>query len=91
MGAYGDSLRGKTMASDQNSNKEWNSTFGAGGRERRQANDAANDAATLAAHAAAMSLNVDSSKTSNVDHGSDPYNTSGGFDRKKHWTRVGKR
>ena len=25
------------------------------------------------------------------DLGSDPYNTSGSFDRKKHWTRVGKR
>ncbi len=23
--------------------------------------------------------------------GSDPYNTSGSFDRKKHWSRVGKR
>jgi hypothetical protein len=23
--------------------------------------------------------------------GSDPYNTSGSFDRKKHWERVGKR
>jgi hypothetical protein len=25
------------------------------------------------------------------DQGSDPYNTSGSFDRKKHWTRVGRR
>jgi hypothetical protein len=25
------------------------------------------------------------------DRGADPYNTSGSFDRKKHWSRVGKR
>ena len=25
------------------------------------------------------------------DQGSDPHNTSGGFDRTKNWTRVGKR
>jgi hypothetical protein len=25
------------------------------------------------------------------DRGSDPYNTSGSFDRKKHWARVGRR
>jgi hypothetical protein len=25
------------------------------------------------------------------DRGVDPYNTSGSFDRNKHWTRVGKR
>jgi hypothetical protein len=25
------------------------------------------------------------------EQGSDPYNTSGSFDRKKHWARVGKR
>jgi hypothetical protein len=26
-----------------------------------------------------------------AQHGSDPYNTSGSFDRKMHWTRVAKR
>lgn len=26
-----------------------------------------------------------------VERNSDPYNTSGSFDRKKHWERVGKR
>jgi hypothetical protein len=79
------------MASDEKSNKAQDSTFGAGGRERRQASEAANDAAKLAAHAAALSLNAGSSKTPTMDYGSDPYNTSGGFDRKNHWTRVGKR
>jgi hypothetical protein len=30
-------------------------------------------------------------KTTHAERGSDPYNTSGSFDRKKNWTRVGKR
>jgi hypothetical protein len=30
-------------------------------------------------------------KPSFKEQGSDPYNTSGGFDRTKNWTRVGKR
>jgi hypothetical protein len=30
-------------------------------------------------------------KAANDQRGSDPYNTSGTFDRKKNWARVGKR
>jgi hypothetical protein len=30
-------------------------------------------------------------KPSIKEQGADPYNTSGSFDRKKHWTRVGRR
>ena len=30
-------------------------------------------------------------KAANEARGFDPYNTSGSFDRKKHWERVGKR
>ena len=30
-------------------------------------------------------------KAANERHGLDPYNTSGSFDRKKNWARVGKR
>jgi hypothetical protein len=30
-------------------------------------------------------------KASKDSHGVDPYNTSGSFDRKKNWSRVGKR
>jgi hypothetical protein len=30
-------------------------------------------------------------KVSYKEQGSDPYNSSGSFDRKKNWTRVGKR
>jgi hypothetical protein len=42
-----------------------------------------------AAHA--LSLDPGPKKVSYKEQGSDPYNTSGSFDRKKHWTRVGKR
>jgi hypothetical protein len=51
-------------------------------RERRRAEDVARIIRTL-------SLDVESPKAS--DQGSDPYNTSGSFDRKKNWTKVGKR
>ena len=53
-------------------------------RERRRAEDVARIIRTL-------SLDVGSAPVSAQDLGSDPYNTSGGFDRKKNWTRVGKR
>jgi len=42
---------------------------------------------------AAKSLNVESAppKPGSETHGFDPYNTTGGFDRKKNWTQVRKR
>ena len=67
------------MASDKiRSDPE--STFSFGVNELRSAKTArksARDAAPL--------------KAVNEDRGSDPYNTSGSFDRKKNWSRVGKR
>jgi hypothetical protein len=41
----------------------------------------------------AQTLTVDPAptKAANENRGFDPYNTSGSFDRKKNWTRVGKR
>jgi hypothetical protein len=42
-----------------------------------------------AAHA--LSLDMGPKKVSYKEQGSDPYNTSGGFDRTKNWTRIGKR
>jgi hypothetical protein len=39
----------------------------------------------------ALSLDTMPHKTAPDQRGSDPYNTSGSFDRKKHWVRVGKR
>jgi hypothetical protein len=69
------------MASDNKSRKDSENTFSFGVRELRQAK-----------RIEALSL-VDTgiSKTQNKQQGSDPYNTSGSFDRTKNWTRVGKR
>jgi hypothetical protein len=38
-----------------------------------------------------LSLDSARRKTATETAGSDPYNTSGSFDRKKNWARVGKR
>ena len=38
-----------------------------------------------------LALDEEDLKAADRDQGSDPYNTSGGFDRTKNWTRVGKR
>jgi hypothetical protein len=38
-----------------------------------------------------LSLDTVPHKTATDQRGSDPYNTSGSFDRKKNWARVGKR
>ena len=56
------------------------STFSYGVREMRQAK-------------AAKQLRVDAEplKAANEKQGFDPYNTSGSFDRKNNWMRVGKR
>ena len=51
--------------------------------------------AELAAKRAAAQLSLDAAKKKarpeGESQGFDPYNTSGSFDRKKHWERVGKR
>ncbi len=38
-----------------------------------------------------LTLSVEPVKVSVASRGFDPYNTSGSFDRKKHWARIGKR
>ena len=38
-----------------------------------------------------LALDPGPKKTAYNNQGSDPYNTSGSFDRTKNWTRVGKR
>ena len=38
-----------------------------------------------------LSLDTESHKKMGVARSSDPYNTSGSFDRKKNWARIGKR
>jgi hypothetical protein len=70
------------MSSDQKIRGDDDSKFTYGVRELRQAKAAA--AKTLA-------VDEDTPKTVNKNQGFDPYNTSGSFDRKKNWTRVGKR
>jgi len=66
--------------SDDKSRNDPDSTFSFGVRELQ-----------LAKITQGMSLDVAPRKTSNDKQGCDPYNTSGSFDRKKNWTRVGKR
>jgi hypothetical protein len=72
--------RGKTMTSDDKSGNDPESTFSFGVRELRQAN-----------FAQKLSLDEKPLKAANEKGGFDPYNTSGSFDRKKNWMRVGKR
>ena len=67
------------MASDNKMMTD-DSNFSFGVRELRQAKAVR----TLA-------LDTDPKKPSHKEQGSDPYNTSGSFDRTKNWTRVGKR
>jgi hypothetical protein len=38
-----------------------------------------------------LSLDAESPKPMKPERNSDPYNTSGSFDRTKNWSRVGKR
>ena len=38
-----------------------------------------------------LSLTTEMLKPTQLERSSDPYNTTGSFDRKKHWARVGKR
>jgi hypothetical protein len=68
------------MASDSKTSGTSDSNFSFAVRELRQARAAK----TLA-------LDPDPKKPSYKDLGSDPYNSSGSFDRTKNWTRVGKR
>jgi hypothetical protein len=68
------------MSSNHKTGNDRESDFSFGVRELRRAN-------------AAQELSVDVAplKAANEKRGFDPYNTSGSFDRKKNWTRVGKR
>jgi len=68
------------MASDHKTGNDPESTFSFGVRELRQAN-------------VSRELRVDAAPldAANEKRGFDPYNTSGSFDRKNNWTRVGKR
>ena len=67
------------MSSTNDNRDESESTFSYGLKELREAEKTRN-----------LSLGTPTAiRPENA--GSDPYNTSGSFDRKKHWTRVGRR
>ena len=68
------------MTSDRKTGNDPESAFSFGVRELRQAN-------------VVQELRVADApvKAVNEKRGFDPYNTSGSFDRKKNWLRVGKR
>ena len=68
------------MTSDSKIREANDSDFRLGVRELRQAKAAQ----TLA-------LDPTPKRPAFNEHGSDPYNSSGSFDRTKNWTRVGKR
>jgi len=68
------------MTSDDKTRNEPESSFSFGVRELRQANQAQ-----------PLAANVKSLEVINEDRGVDPYNTSGSFDRKDNWSRVGRR
>jgi len=68
------------MASDDKKNRGEDTKFNFAVRELRQGNAVQN-----------LALEPRPKKACLNDQGSDPYNTSGGFDRTKNWTRVGRR
>ena len=68
------------MESDHKTRSDSESTFSYGVRELRQAKAAPD-----------LSVAPTPLKAANEQRGFDPYNTSGSFDRKKNWARVGKR
>lgn len=68
------------MESDNKTRGDPESAFSYGVRELEQANVPQ-----------ALSMDDERPKAANENRGFDPYNTSGSFDRKKNWTRVGKR
>jgi hypothetical protein len=75
------------MAKDDKVLNESDQKFNFGvGEQRRAGAGAAQDLSVQG-----LSLDSARRKTATETAGSDPYNTSGSFDRKKHWARVGKR
>ena len=70
------------MAKDTKSSDERDPKFSFGTRELREAR-----------RAATLAVAEEPAKHKNADAGGgfDPYTTSGGFDRRKNWERVGRR
>jgi hypothetical protein len=72
------------MATDDKTLKDSDTAFSFGVRELRQADMAAEITRELR-------LATAPPKAANENRGFDPYNTTGSFDRKKNWMRIGKR
>jgi hypothetical protein len=68
------------MEIDSKTRLDPESAFSYGEQELRQANVPQG-----------LSMDSERPKAANEKRGFDPYNTSGSFDRKKNWARVGKR
>ena len=68
------------MTSDDKAGGKPDANFSFGVRELRQTAEVRE----LSVHTAPL-------KAANENRGFDPYNTSGSFDRKKNWMRIGKR
>ena len=68
------------MSSDYKIQNEADTAFSFGVRELRRAGLAQN-----------LCVEDAPPKAANENRGSDPYNTSGSFDRKKNWMKIGKR
>lgn len=68
------------MANDHKTRNDPESTFSFGVNELRSARSAQE-----------LRLEPAPAKAAAPKFGGDPYNTSGSFDRKNNWTRVGKR
>jgi hypothetical protein len=86
-------FEGRTMANIDKSADDRTPKFSPGVREIHEA-QAAQAAKEAAARRTARALAIEGTQPkvlANEARGFDPYNTSGSFDRKKHWTRVGKR
>jgi hypothetical protein len=75
-------IQGQVMANHNKNSDEQDPKFSFGTRELREAR-----------RAATLADAQDPRKPKNADTGGgfDPYNTSGSFDRRKHWERVGRR
>jgi hypothetical protein len=71
----------KTMTSEHDIRNDPESIFSFGVRELREVKKIDQG----------LTLSVEPVNGSGAPRGFDPYNTSGSFDRKKHWARVGKR
>ncbi len=68
------------MTSDSKTGNDPESTFSFAVPELRRASSAQK-----------LSVAETPAKAANEQRGFDPYNTSGSFDRKKNWSRVGRR